>query len=787
MENILTKEITIKKVFEVRLLILSKIKQTTLVIHNNKTDNFHTYTLKTDLPDVPHKYQKLDKEIDDILTSMGLEMSEEEKYDLYRDYSDIITEKSTNQLTKAISDDDLYKEIKLIIDQADTTKYKQSTLGSVIKSYTTHYLYDQLEELISLDLIQKPCLIRVDFHELEEYMRYEKLDFALHKRLDDVQNQLEKTIKKEFHFKYPEVAFVDMEKNVSLNFIGSEHIGKTVTFEGTITKLSKKFPALKNAVYQCKNCMRMISIEQKGLIPTQPVACPECNGRSFSLIEDECEYKDAHMMELEEIPELRQGTKAASILAKMEGLLVNPNKPLNLGDNITVTGVVNATRNEKSRKNEFSLDIYNYTNNKSNQQDMEVTPEDIEVIEKLSNDPMIIDKLRDSILPFIHGHSEVKRGLIIQLFSGELETKPKMRTGINILLVGDPGVAKSRMGKHIVEITPKSQYVEGTGTTKAGLVGDVSYDSVYSNGWTFTIGSILQANQGLLVMDEIDKADKDIIVSLNECTSQGSVTISKAGARESFDTNTNVLAMGNPKYSSFRDDKTLWEQCSIIDPTTLTRFHLIYAMHDEVVLENDKAIMDSMLRDDDLVEQEISDELLNKYIAYAKTNINPVFTSESRSILSDYYANIRSESNKSQLGKPLTPRDGEALRNIAKSIARIRLSDTVSVSDSKKAIEVYNEALKTVDLDINTAGALRGIMSKEEKEQEHKAFTIVKECFQVWKDEYGLSDELPSHLRKDYEVSLMVELGWEKEEAQQYLRDEINELIILDNRRGSLD
>lgn len=783
--NILTKKITIKEVFEVRLLIISKIKSNSLIIHNTKTKNVQSHELK-DLPDSVNIYPKLDQEIDKIITPLGLEMTEEEKYDLYRSYSDIIAGKEKNQLGSVVFNDELYEKIDLLIQQADMNLIKRSTLGSVVQSFITHYLYDQIEEIISLDLIQKPVLVNIDFNELERYMKLDGFDHLLHQRLAEVRKNFEKHLKKEHHLLHPQVAFTEMEKNTSLTFIGAEDIGRTVTFEGTITKLSNKFPVIKEAVFECRGCMRLNSVKQNGMFLTEPGVCPECGSRTHRLVPEECEYVDACLMELEEIPELRKGNKAANILARVQGQLIDPNNPLNLGDNITVTGVVNATRNERTRKNEFNLEIYNYVNNKTSYKDIEVTDEDIEVIQELSQDPEIISKLQKSLLPFIHGHDEVKRGLVIQLFSGELETRPKVRSGINVLLIGDPGIAKSRMGKHIVELTPKSNYVEGTGVTKAGLVGDISKDNVIGEGWTFTIGSILQSNHGLLVFDEIDKVDNDIIVSINECTSQGSVSINKAGQRGTFYTNTNVLGMGNPKYSSFNEDKSIWSQCRVIEDSTLTRFHLIYAMHDTISKEHDMAIIESMLRRESVDdEQSISDELINKYIAYAKTNVKPYFNDEAKATLIDYYSNIREEAKKSVLGKPITPRDAEAMINISMAIARIRLSEEVTVEDAALAIEIYNEALESVDLDINTAGALSGVQSQEEKNEYIKASAIVKDCFNNWIDEYGLSDELPYELEKDYTISLEVEMGWNTDKARAFLERELKELIDMYTLKNS--
>lgn len=749
-----------------------------LIIYNTQTNDLQTFSKLPDLPNSPKQYNKLNKEIDAILIKFGLELSDTEKFKLYRGYSNILIGQEENQIDKVEYQDKLKEEIISLISKADLNAISINSTSIVIQSFITHYLYDQIQEIMNNGLNNEECLIEVDFNELEYYLKLDEYDYFLHNRFNELKNIFEKTLIKEFDITKAQIILTNMPKNTALNFIGSKYLGKTVSFEGTITKLSEKFAIIKEAMFECQGCLRQSRVKQETPFLTTPGMCPDCGGRKFRLISDESEYRDAYMMELEEIPELRKGNRAERIVGKVEGLIVDPNNPLNLGDTLTVTGVVNVRHNEKTKRNEFNLDINNYINNKTSYKDIEITPEDVKEIEKLSKEPDILNKLRNSLIPFIHGHDEVKRGLIIQLFSGELETKPKMRTGINILLIGDPGVAKSKMGKHIVELTPRAKYVEGTGVTKAGLVGDVSRDNVFGEGWTYSIGTILQANQGLLVIDEIDKTPRDIIVSINECTSQGSVTINKAGQRDSFDTNTNVLAMGNPKYSSFDNYKNLWEQCRIIDDTTLSRFHLIYAMPDTISKEKDQSVMMSILTGDEDKEAEISDELLNKYIAYAKTNFSPRFDKKALKLLTDYFYKIREESSQSEDGKPLTNRDGESLRNITMAIARIRLSDTATAEDAELAIEIYNEALKTVDLTINTAGAIHGVKSKIDKEKEEKAREIIKEYFNVWLDEWGLSDSIPKKIKSDYVAEIFYETDWSKEDTKRFWDREIEDLKL---------
>ena len=75
-----------------------------------------------------------------------------------------------------------------------------------------------------------------------------------------------------------------------------------------------------------------------------------------------------------------------------------------------------------------------------------LTDEDKDEITKLSKQPLIGQRIINSIAPSIYGHEFVKKALALAMFGGQpkdISNKHRIRGDINVLLLGDPGTAKS--------------------------------------------------------------------------------------------------------------------------------------------------------------------------------------------------------------------------------------------------------------------------------------------------------------------------------------------------------
>jgi DNA replication licensing factor MCM4 len=98
---------------------------------------------------------------------------------------------------------------------------------------------------------------------------------------------------------------------------------------------------------------------------------------------------------------------------------------------------------------------------------------------KMASEKDVIDNIVNSFAPSIYGHSQVKKGLLAQLFGGHRKQKLNRgfaRAEINVCLVGDPSTAKSQLLQHVHRIAPRSVYTCGRGSTSVGLTANVRKD-----------------------------------------------------------------------------------------------------------------------------------------------------------------------------------------------------------------------------------------------------------------------------------------------------------------------
>lgn len=525
-------------------------------------------------------------------------------------------------------------------------------------------------------------------------------------------------------------------QNIVIRNIRSKDIGKFLQIVGVVRQKSDVRPQVTSSKYECPACGTIISILQLDSKMREPTKCGCGRKGKFKLISKE--LCDAQSITLEEAPEdLEGGAQPKRLKLFLKNDLVSPisEKRTNPGTKILVTGIVKEVpivlrSGAYSTTFELMFEV-NYVDTILEEfSDIVITKEDEEEIRELSKDPKIYDKMIEAIAPSIYGHERIKEALVYQLMGGvrkKTEDGVTTRGDMHILLIGDPGAAKSQMLKRISTVAPKAVYVSGKGASGAGLTASVVKDE-FLQGWSLEAGALILANKGMCMIDELDKMSREDRSAMHEALEQQTVTISKANIQATLRAETTVLAAANPKFGRFDPNDTIARQINL-PPALINRFDLIFPIKDIPDEKKDDRLASFILKKHQTTkveERDISTELLRKYIAYVKRNIKPVLSDAAIEEIKKYYLMMRSkgggDSGRSTI--PITARQLEGLVRVSEAVAKVRLAKKISRKDAKRAIDLidygirqiaFDEETGTIDIDriaIGTPTSERGKMSK---------------------------------------------------------------------------
>ena len=539
----------------------------------------------------------------------------------------------------------------------------------------------------------------------------------------------------------PHVRFMDVPSDSLIENLTSKNINELVSFKCVVTKRAEVMHRVKVAVYKCQLCDETFRIPViKNFTP--PKRCESCKKFALEQVEEESTFTDIQRGEVQELLErIRGGAPAAHIELLLEDDLVNRIAP---GDNVEVVGVLRLKPPLKTRqKNDLVysryVEVYSARSLKRDFEEIEITKEDERRLRELARNPAISDTIIKSIAPSIYGHNEVKKALALQLFGGTRGKTMKggapIRDDIHILLIGDPGIAKSRFLQSVSEIAPKSIYVSGKTVSGAGLTVAAEKDELGEGGWTLKAGALVLASGGSAQVDEFDKIEDEDRAALHEAMETQTISVAKAGIVAKFRTKTAILAAANPKYGRFDQTKNLADQFDV-PPTLLSRFDLIFPIVDILDEEKDAKLAEYILSThmgrENIGEQDeniFDKELLRKYIAYARRKVSPKLTHEASIKIKEFYVELRRKS-KDAGSVAITPRYLEGLVRLAEANAKMSLREIVEEADAEAAIGLFNYVMQSImtdkvtgafDVDVVTTGK-----PKSEREKLQKADTMLE-------------------------------------------------------------
>jgi replicative DNA helicase Mcm len=499
--------------------------------------------------------------------------------------------------------------------------------------------------------------------------------------------------------------------------VGSKFIGKLILLDGLIVKRSEINPKVHVGFYVCTYC----GANYRLLIDHEevPDLCPQCKRKSLKQDAKESQFINLQKISLQDpLEKLKGSAPTWQLEARIEDDLVNTVLP---GDRIDITGIlrIRPRRNIRGKleKNLYTmfLDTVSVVPKQRDFIDIPISDAEERTIKELAKDPEIFEKISKSIVPSIFGHEEIKQAVVLQLFGGTpgkvLVDGGQIRGDMHILLIGDPGSAKTRILQTVGALVPKGIYVSGKSVTGGGMTAVAERDEFAEYGWTLRAGALVLASGGICCIDEFDKLGDEDRAALHEALESQTISIAKAGIVARFLAKTAVLAAANPRFGRFDPNAYPAEQFDI-PPTLLSRFDLIFPIKDILDEEQDKNIAKHILTQHEAAGAQLASmkefeqvslppiggDLLRKYIAYARRSVMPRLSNEASLRIQEYYVELR------KLGQrmgtvPITPRQIEGLVRMSEASAKTRLSQIVEVSDAEKAIRLSEFMLKTLSID----------------------------------------------------------------------------------------
>lgn len=544
----------------------------------------------------------------------------------------------------------------------------------------------------------------------------------------------------------------------SIRGLTATNVSHLVRIPGIVIGASTLSSKATSLHIQCRNCgnVEHIGVNSGFSGITLPRVCSRPKGPDdagekcpldpYFVVHEKSQFIDQQVLKLQEAPDdVPVGELPRHILVSADRYLANRVVP---GSRCTVMGVFSIYNSQKNSKNSGAVAIRNpYLRAVGIQTDishtqggatMQFTEEEEQEFLEMSRRPDLYDLFSGCIAPSIFGNTDIKKAITCLLMGGSKKILPdgmRLRGDINVLLLGDPGTAKSQLLKFVEKCSPIAIYTSGKGSSAAGLTASVQRDTT-TREFYLEGGAMVLADGGAVCIDEFDKMRDEDRVAIHEAMEQQTISVAKAGITTILNARTSVLAAANPIFGRYDDLKSPGENIDF-QTTILSRFDLIFIVRDNHDRNRDETIAKHVMNlhmngasntNPEAAQSEIPVEKMKRYIAYAKSRCAPRLSPEAAEKLSSHFVSIRrqvarAEADANQRSSiPITVRQLESLVRITESLAKLELQPIATEKHVDEAIRLFlgstMDAVMSAGGDTSALGAAGG--NREMVEEVHK-------------------------------------------------------------------
>ena len=487
---------------------------------------------------------------------------------------------------------------------------------------------------------------------------------------------------------------------------------------GEVSKVSDTYSKITEAAFECQRCGVMSYVPQTDSGFQEPHECQGCERQGpFRVNFDQSAFVDAQQLRLATPPEIGEAG-GTTVDVHLEDDLAGT---ATAGDRVTATGVLHLEQktsgNEKTGKFEPYMDAQALTVEETDYRSADVSPDERDRIHELAAgaEGPPLELAAASLAPKIHGYESIKKILILAMVGGSKTVygpEDHDRGQFHVLLLGDPGTAKSKLIDRVEDLGWRTVGVSGKGATVAGVTASAVQDDFGDGSASLEAGAFVKAHQGTVCIDELDDMPEDVRAAMLDPMSKQRIAVNKWGINATLRTETAVVTAGNPEYGRFDPYEPIPDQFDF-ESNLLSRFDLVFTLTDRPDPDDDETIgyhiadaRDAAKREmagkevaDDLAETiatPIDRDLLRKWVALAKQAPEPVFADDSvKEWLIDSFADLRGLNGyDDDSAVPVTFRKLEGIIRVAEAAAKFEFSETIEQDHVRFATRVVGESMQ---------------------------------------------------------------------------------------------